>query len=58
MSNSNTNKTIEIFYDKKLYCYEVGVTRTIDRSSNHNTGRTTELLISNYELEFLGKSIW
>ena len=58
MSNSNTSKTIEIFYDRKLYCYEVGVTRTIDRSKTHNTGRTTELLISNFELEFLGKSIW
>lgn len=58
MSNSNTNRTTEIFYDKKLYCYEVGVTRTIDRSKTYNTGRTTELLISNYELEFLGKSIW
>jgi DNA adenine methylase len=58
MSNSNTNRTQEIFHDKRLYCYEVGVTRTIDRSSSYNTGATTELLISNYKLEFLGKSIW
>lgn len=58
MSNSNTNTTQEIFYDKRLYCYEVGVTRTIDRSKSYNKGATTELLISNYELKFLGKSIW
>jgi len=58
MSNSNTNRTQEIFHDKRLYCYEVGITRTIDRSSSYNTGATTELLISNYKLEFLGKSIW
>lgn len=58
MSNSNTNKTREIFYDSRLYCYEVGVTRTIDRTSPFTKSATTELLISNYELEFLGKSIW
>lgn len=58
MSNSNTSRTKEIFFDKSLYCYEVGVTRTIDRSKSYNTGKTTELLMSNYELKFLGKSIW
>lgn len=58
MSNSNTSKTLDIFYDKKLYCYEIGVTRTIDRTNKSNKGSTTELLISNYELNALGNSIW
>lgn len=58
MSNSNTTKTLEIFYDKRLYCYQLDVTRTIDRSNTMSDGATTELLISNNELKFLGRSIW
>ena len=58
MSNSNTSNTLDLFYSKKLYCYEIGVTRTIDRTNKSNKGSTTELLISNYELNALGNSIW
>jgi len=57
-SNSNTENTIEIFQNKKLFGYEVEVTRTIDRSTKNNDGKTSEILISSYKLENTGKNLW
>lgn len=58
MTNSNTEKTKEIFFNKDLFCYELEVTRTIERRKNNNSGRITEILVSSYKIDGLGKSIW
>lgn len=58
MSNSNTEKTKEIFFNSRLYCYELEVTRTIERRKNDRSGRTTEILVSSYKIDALGESIW
>ena len=57
-SNSNTDMTKEIFFNKNLFCYELEVTRTIERRMKEKDGRTTEVLVSPYKLDSLGKSIW
>ncbi len=57
-SNSNTDMTKEIFFNKNLFCYELEVTRTIERRKKEKDGRTTEVLVSPYKLNSLGKSIW
>lgn len=58
MTNSNTEKTKEIFFSKNLFCYELEVTRTIERRKNNNSGKITEILVSSYKIDGLGKSIW
>ncbi|MDA7572403.1 Dam family site-specific DNA-(adenine-N6)-methyltransferase [bacterium] len=58
MTNSNTPKTKEIFFNNKFYCYELEVTRTIERRKNDKSGRTTEILVSSYKIDALGESIW
>lgn len=58
MTNSNTEKTKEIFFNKKLYCYELEVTRTIERRKQNKSGRITEILVSSYKIDTLGNSIW
>jgi len=58
MTNSNTEKTKEIFFNKKLFCYELEVTRTIERRKQNKSGRITEILVSSYKIDALGNSIW
>jgi DNA adenine methylase len=58
MTNSNTEKTKEIFFNKKFFCYELEVTRTIERRKKNRSGRITEILVSSYKIDALGKSIW
>jgi DNA adenine methylase len=58
MTNSNTEKTKEIFFNKKLFCYELEVTRTIERRKKNTSGRITEILVSSYKIDALGNSIW
>lgn len=57
-SNSNTKKTLEIFKNPNLFAYEVGVTRTFDRNTKNKDGKTSEILISSFSLNNIGKSLW
>lgn len=57
-SNSNTEMTKEIFFNKNLYCYELDVTRTIERRKKDKNHKITEILVSSYKLDSFGRSIW